>query len=131
MKKWHCFFLILIGLLCIANRLYNDARTAEHSSASASPRATQTWQYILIKPSKEEAEKKRATPTSFGQCRVANAMQTKAAKRKENSSDCVPSLFPPTLYFSLFVSLSPSLSPSFFFALLTPRQHIKFSITNL
>lgn len=146
MKKCRCFFLILIGLLCIANRLYKEMlqqRDILLLLLLLLPRATQTWQYILIKPSKEEEETCHAHVIWSMPCGKRNANEASKAKKKTALTLlCVCScsvflslsLFPlphPSLHLS---PCSPFLPPHFSFFLpcptSPPRQHIKFSITN-
>lgn len=144
MKKCRCFFLILIGLLCIANRLYKEMLQQRDILLLLLPRATQTWQYILIKPSKEEEETCHAHVIWSMPCGKRNANEASKAKWKTALTVlcvCSCSLFlslslssPSLLPSPLLSPCSPSLSPhfSFFFPCpkSPPRQHIKFSITN-
>lgn len=144
MKKCRCFFLILIGLLCIANRLYKEMLQQRDILLLLLllPRATQTWQYILIKPSKEEEETCHAHVIWSMPCGKRNANEASKAKRKTALTVlcvCSCSLFlshslpppSPPLLFSLPALPLPS-HFCFFFPCPTspPRQHIKFSITN-
>lgn len=116
MKKCRCFFLILIGLLCIANRLYKEMLQQRDILLLLLllPRATQTWQYILIKPSKEEeGGKKRNVPRPRHLVNAVWQTQCKRSKQseEENSSDCALCVFLLPLSRSLF-PLPPPLSPS-------------------